>query len=115
MATLLDLYNEANTPNSPYKWWTSSSGEIELVVHVDDAHKGYHQGACDNDIAELIDADYIKAQLNRVPPETLSKTLKEYFFDSDDDPECKNHENNKLRLLWIACGDIADNPDDGEV
>ncbi len=114
MVTLSDLYNEANTPGSPYKWWQSSCGEIELVIHIDDAKKGCHKGRCDADIADLLEEDYIKAQLNTLDPEAVAKEMREYFFDSDFDPECKDHENNKHRLLWIACGDIVENSDSDE-
>ena len=35
-------------------WWTESLGRIELNITKAQARKGYHQGACDADIAQLV-------------------------------------------------------------
>lgn len=57
---LQPLYDDANTPGSDKRWYSSSGGRIDLVISLFDAHRGYHQGACDSDIEELIDEPYIQ-------------------------------------------------------
>lgn len=87
-------------------FWTSSSGRIELNIPMSLASIGYHSGACDSDIAELMEYDSIKAQLSGIPPQVLSEELKE--FGAWDDLELSNHGDNLARILWIACGDLVD-------
>lgn len=87
-------------------YWTSSSGRIELNIPKGLASIGYHSGACDSDIAELMQLDSIKAQLSGIPPQVLSEELRE--FGAWDDLELSNHGDNLARILWIACGDIQE-------
>jgi hypothetical protein len=67
---------------------------------------GYHSGACDLDIEELMSLDSIKAQLSGIAPQVLSDELKEY--GAWDDSELSNHSDNLARILWLACGDLVD-------
>jgi hypothetical protein len=67
---------------------------------------GYHSGACDSDIEELMELDSIKAQLSGIAPQVLSEELKEY--GAWDDSELSNHSDNLARILWLACGDLVD-------
>jgi hypothetical protein len=87
-------------------YWTSSSGRIELNIPQGLESVGYHSGACDSDIAELMEIDSIKAQLSGIAPQVLSDELKE--FGAWDDSELANHGDNLARILWIACGDLVD-------
>ena len=87
-------------------FWTSSSGRIELDIPKGLASLGYHSGACDLDIAELMELDSIKAQLSGIAPKVLSDELKE--FGAWDSEELANHEDNLARILWLACGDLVD-------
>lgn len=87
-------------------FWTSSSGRIELSIPKGLASIGYHSGACDADIAELMELDSIKAQLSGIAPQVLREELKE--FGAWDDLELSNHGDNLARILWIACGDLID-------
>jgi hypothetical protein len=87
-------------------YWTSSNGKIELNIPQNLASIGYHFGACDSDIAELMKIESIKAQLFEIPPQVLSEELKE--FGAWDDSELANHGDNLARILWIACGDIQE-------
>lgn len=104
------LYALANKgPDSLFYWFTSSSGAIELVLYAPDVKQGSHSGRCDEDIAALLKKRYIAAQLDRLKPAAIQAELREYFFDSDFDPQCADDENNRARLLWVACGDILDN------
>lgn len=88
------------------EYFTTGSGRIELQINIDDAHTGYHIGQCDSDIDHLLTVDYIRAQLDAINPALLADELRGYgAWDAD---ELENHEQNKARILWIACGDIAD-------
>lgn len=87
-------------------FWTSSSGRIELSIPYGMESIGYHSGACDSDIEELLELQPIKAQLSGIPHQVLREELKE--FGAWDSEELANHEENLARILWIACGDLVD-------
>lgn len=87
-------------------FWSSSSGRIELDIPKGLASLGYHSGACDSDIEELMNIDSIWHQLSKIAPKVLSDELKE--FGAWDSEELANHEDNLARILWIACGDLVD-------
>jgi len=87
-------------------FWTSSSGRIELSIPYGMESIGYHSGACDSDIAELLELQPMKAQLSGIAPQVLREELKE--FGAWDDLELSNHGDNLARILWIACGDLVD-------
>jgi hypothetical protein len=87
-------------------FWTSSSGRIELSIPYGMESIGYHSGACDSDIEELLELQQIKAQLSGIAPQVLREELKE--FGAWDSEELANHEENLARILWIACGDLVD-------
>ena len=87
-------------------YYSSSCGRIELSIELSDAENGYHSGSCDADIAELLAVPYIAAQINAIDPELIAADLKEY--GAWNEIELADHDENKLRLLWIACGDIVD-------
>lgn len=92
------------------EYFSTSSGRIELQIELDHAHTGSHSGACDEDIAYLLTLDYIKKQLDNITPALLVDELREYGAWSQN--ELADHEQNKARILWIACGDIIDLMDD---
>lgn len=87
-------------------YWTTGSGRIELNITKKIASNCSHSGSCDNDVLQSLQIAEIKRQLNKIPADLLASELKEYgAWDSE---ELLNHEDNKMRILWIACGDIAD-------
>lgn len=87
-------------------YYYSSCGRIELEIKLSDAEIGYHSGACDFDIAYLLTVPYIAKQLSAIPPELIAAELE--GFGAWNSEELADHEENKNRLLWIACGDIVD-------
>jgi len=88
------------------QWWSTGSGRIELAITMDDAHCGYHQGACDDDVESLCCVPYIAEQLARIDSWRLCEELKEYgAWDGD---ELADHDQNLRRVLWLACGDLCD-------
>ena len=90
-------------------WWISSSGRIELNIPKEYVNIGYHQGQCDADIAYLRNTEKLYLQLKAIDPATLMDELREY--GAWDDQELADHESNLDRILWLACGDLHDDPE----
>lgn len=87
-------------------YWTIGNGTIELDIPKKIASLCSHSGSCDNDINKAMKMPIIKKQLDKINPNDLASELKEY--GAWDEIELSNHEENKARILWIACGDILD-------
>lgn len=97
-------------PIKPIQWWVSSSGRIQLCMAYDQATGASHPGPCDADVQALSEAPEIKAQLDAIDPAALREELKE--FGAWEDHELEDHAENLQRVLWIAAGDIAENPEE---
>jgi hypothetical protein len=65
-----------------------------------------HSGRCDDDVAHWVSQPEIKSQLDEINPEQLVKELDEHGAWSEE--ELSNHDDNLLRILWIAATNIAD-------
>ena len=50
----------------------------------------------------------MQEELDRIPADDLRAELKEYGAWSEE--ELADHEANLDRILWLACGNILDNP-----
>jgi hypothetical protein len=87
-------------------WFISSCGRVELQMTMAQASAGSHMGPCDADIRYLSQLPAIARQLRKINPEDLRKELEEYGAWGDE--ELSDHAQNLQRILWIACGDIAD-------
>jgi hypothetical protein len=88
------------------KYFSTSSGRIELQLKLSDARSGSHQGQCDDDIEALRTLPYIAAQLDTIDAELLVRELADYGAWEAD--ELADHEANLNRILWLACGDIVE-------
>jgi hypothetical protein len=77
-----------------------------LTITKKQALQGSHQGPCDNDIAELLKVPSIRRQLNKIPLDDIANELKGY--GAWDETELQDHEQNRARLLWIACGNVRE-------
>jgi len=88
-------------------WYTTSSGKIELNITKKVAAICSHMGDCEQDVKFVLqEYPKVKRQLDKINPEVLASELKEYgAWDSD---ELADNEQNKVRLLWIASGDILE-------
>jgi hypothetical protein len=92
-------------------WYTSSNGKIELQITKEQASIGYHQGQCDDGIAYLRTVPAIKRQLAKLDQVIVAMELNEYgAWESEQLVDC---EENLNRILWIACGDIVENINQG--
>lgn len=87
-------------------WWSSSSGRIELEITLEQAEGASHQGDCEDDVLALMREPAIARQLDAIDPALLSAELKEW--GAWDELERADHDANKMRLLWLACGDITE-------
>ena len=87
-------------------YFSTSSGRIELKLSRAQASSGSHQGACDDDVAELRRGPSIARQLDKIDVELLKGELREY--GAWEDEELADHDQNLSRILWLACGDIVD-------
>ena len=81
-------------------------GEIELEMTLEQARSVSHQGRCDEDVEFLVTVPKIKRQLDKIPNELIAKELAEY--GAWDDEELQDNDDNRLRLVWIAGCDIAE-------
>lgn len=90
-----------------HQWFTSSNGRIEFQLELADARQGSHPGPCDLDIAELRQKPYIKEILTKLSHADVVEELRGY--GAWDDEQLADHEENLNRILWLACGDIAEN------
>lgn len=75
-----------------------------LELSAEHARQGSHQGACDADISELLTLPEIASQLDSIDPAKIANELREY--GAWDDAELQDADQNRARILWIACGDI---------
>jgi hypothetical protein len=64
-------------------------------------------GDCTESIIELSKEPTIKRQLNKIPQEKYFLILHQY--GAWDELELEDYEENKLRLLWIASGNLLEN------
>ena len=95
-----------NTNQDYFRWWSTSSGRIELQLWQSDSEAGHHQGDCLQDVQELLTLPYIYNQLDALDSDLIAAELGEY--GCWDDAELSDHSVNLERLLWIACGDIQE-------
>ena len=92
-----------------YQWMDGSGRECGLpVMTMYHAKHGYHAGECVYSINELM-ADI---DMSNVNIEQSRKILTDYGIE--DIHEKTEHEIKEL-ILWIACGDISENPEIYEI
>jgi hypothetical protein len=76
---------------------------------MDQAQSCSHSGQCGDDVAELRRDPGIAAQLAALDPDKVRRSLSGY--GAWDASELADHDANLDRLLWLACGDVAESPD----
>ena len=65
-----------------------------------------HSGECEGDVRQFAKHPKIAKQLNNLCPDKLRSELKE--CGAWDESELKDDEMNKIRILWIASGNISE-------
>lgn len=92
-----------------FTWFAGSGRPINLRLTLDEAQSCSHPGQCDADVDELLLLEGISAQVSTWDPETLQAELAEY--GAWDEEDLADHEANIKRMVWIACNDVAENPE----
>jgi len=90
--------------------WTDGSGYIELALTDEDIKSVPRSGPADESIARMMSHDEdICARLNALNPEKVRAILKDYGAWSA--AELSDHPANLTRILWLAIGDIQEEPE----
>lgn len=86
-------------------YFNGESGEEIVKMTLDQAQQCSHQGDCEDDV---------KANLDKVTWLTDDKGLKRLLKQTGawDDLDEVSSERLKIRALWLAAGDISENPKD---
>ena len=84
-------------------YWISNNG-IELNITKKQAASCSHSGSCDRDVLILAGIPDVRRQLDRIKANRLVSFLSGYgVWDFE---ELASHEENRQRLLRLACCDI---------
>ena len=86
---------------------------LTLVMTLEEAESCTHQGPCDEDVKALIETDHIREQLDEMDPDDIRRDLEE--MGAWDEEELADDEENLLRFVWIAAGQIVDEYDEEEI
>lgn len=93
-----------------FTWMAGSGRPLYLRLTLDEAESCSHSGACDPDVEALCAEEGVRTQIAAWDPETLQAELAEY--GAWEETELADHEANIKRMVWIACNDVAENPED---
>lgn len=80
---------------------------FEIQMPMEQAISASHSGQCIQDIQDIQDIlrdPAIIAQLDNIPADKIREELKEY--GAWDEEELKDDAENRLRIIWLAAGDI---------
>jgi len=94
---------------NPTHTWFPSSGRLNLSITLDEAKSCSHAGRCDDDVAWLMSQPHIEAQTAQWGPAILAAELHEY--GAWEWSELADHESNVSRMIWLACCDVAEEPE----
>jgi hypothetical protein len=70
------------------------------------AESASHPGACDSDVAILLNTPSIRRQLDKIPAPDIAEELREY--GAWDKAELTDEQANRARIIWIAAGNIRE-------
>ena len=84
-------------------YWISNNG-IELNITKKQAVSPAHFGPRYKDVLDLSLIPFVRRQLEGIKANSIVSALSWYGIWNDE--ELSDHGENKLRLLWLACGDI---------
>lgn len=100
---------DANSKRPKYcKWWSSSSGRIEIVIDLDDVETVCHSGPNDEPVKHVRRKSYIKSQFDKYPMDTLKAEIAE-IVESESVPQHTRRRCDALDfLVWVACWAIFD-------
>lgn len=90
--------------NRRSRWWSTSSGRIELRIAIEDVRQIARSGDNEADVIEVSKRPYMAKQLTKIKPEVLAEELREY--GGWDDDKLNDNAQNLQRILWIAAWDV---------
>jgi hypothetical protein len=93
--------------NEKYSWQAGSGRNITLDINTYWVDVCSSPGPCDNAVVEALEDPDIIEQVKMWDQEELADELSEYT-----DWDVSDHRENIERMLWIACGDIRESPED---
>jgi hypothetical protein len=79
---------------------------FEIKMTLEQAKSVSHQGACDEDVKELLKNKKYLSQFKKIEPSKIIAELQEY--GAWDLNELLDHEANLSRITWIAGGNIIE-------
>lgn len=79
---------------------------FNLDIREEDARYASHAGNCDQEVSEVANRASVARQLARIDPLLIVEELEEY--GAWDETELADHAANKLRIVWLACGNIVE-------
>ena len=79
---------------------------FELRMTRDQAESASHSGQCDADVEALLLDPEIKKQLDALDALKIREELREY--GAWGDTELTDESANRMRIVWIAAGNITD-------
>jgi len=82
---------------------------IEIGLEPAEVSTAYHTGDCEDDVAIVCAIPYVAAQLDAIHPDAIAGALRP--VGAWDDTELADDQANRMRLVWLAAADIADNPE----
>lgn len=94
------------------RYFSTSSGKIELEMTLEQAQGAAHQGRCDADVKALSEDPAIATQLAKLDPKVLAEELSEY--GGWEDSELTDRAQNVQRILWLAAWDIVEEGEGSE-
>jgi hypothetical protein len=85
-------------------YWTDSSGRVTLKISKALAKDASHQGDCEDSVREAMRKPYLAKQLDALNMDHVRAYLSE--LGAWDEDELEDEDMCKVRLVWLACGDI---------
>lgn len=82
-----------------------------LTMTLQEARDASHPGPCDEDVAYLAGLPKIRRQLDKIPADDIRAELGEY--GAWDEAQLRDDAENRLRLVWLAAGQIRDEAAEG--
>ena len=79
---------------------------FEIQMTKKQAESASHPGACDSNVAILLQVPAIRRQLDKIPALKIAEELREY--GAWDTTELTDDQANRARIVWIAAGDIRE-------
>lgn len=91
------------------KRWAVFNNGAEIWMEYAEAEGAYHSGRCDGDVKALAARPHIAAQLDKIGHAAIVEELRGYGAWSEE--ELADEVDSRERFLWLAAGDIVDNPE----